>query len=308
MRNIYRFTSLLLTLAFLLVACDGAAPDPAALEATIQAAATGTLGAQLAETLVAQATENAFALAVQATLDASATFAANQTATAQALITPTVTPPPTLAGVGHSGPPDLTLITLAEMNCRFGPATGWAVKQLLPAGQTYPILGRNSDSSWVKIQTGAGECWLAVTSNIDPSGDISLLALAPTPGLPTNTAAPTQAPGLRAGRAIIVDCDGRNFIAVPVESTGGLTFQSGSIAVTRVSDSKQVGYRDSNNLFGASQNSCGGGNASLGPGQLGWVTVLVQTPATEALRIIVTLCTEPGQKGDCYKQAINFNP
>ncbi|TAK12471.1 MAG: SH3 domain-containing protein [Anaerolineae bacterium] len=300
--------TLILVLLISLTACAAPAPDPEALQATIQVAATSTLGAQLAATAEAQATEVALAAALQATLDTQATGVAGQTATAQALITPTVTPPPTLAGVVESGPPDITVLTLAEMNCRLGPSTGLAVVTTLGANQTFSVIGRDATSSWLQIETDAGPCWLANTSNVEPSGDLTLLALAPTPPEPTPTLGPTQAPGILVDRPNIVDCNGQNFIAIPIQSTGGLTFQSGEVTVTRTDTGAVVGERNSNNFFGASQFSCGGGNPSLGPGQLGWLTFQVKVPDDIELRAVITLCTETGLRGDCYKTAVFHRP
>lgn len=299
---------LILVAAMLLAACAAPTPDPESLQATIQVAATGTLGAQLALTAEAQATESALAAALQATLDGQATAVAAQTETAQALITPTITPPPTLAGVIQSGPPDITIQTLAEMNCRVGPSTGLAVLTALPAGGTFNVTGRDTTTNWLRIETDAGACWVANTSNVEASGDLTLLALAPTPPPPTATAGPTQAPGVLAQRPNIVDCEGQNFIAIPIQSTGGLTFQSGEVTVTRTDTGVVVGQRDSNNFFGASQFSCGGGNPSLGPGELGWLTLQIKVPDNVPLRAVITVCTETGHRGDCYKAAVSHNP
>lgn len=303
MRNrLQHILSSLIITGLLLAACGPAAPAPEALQATIQAAATATLGAQLEATVAAQV-----AAANQAETQAAA--AEQTTATAAASITPSVTPPPTLVGVGAGNAPQLTLTTRNAINCRSGPSTGLPVAVVLPAETNYPVLGRNEQNNWVQVEvSGSPACWIAITGNVTIDGDLTRLALAPTPAIPTRTPGPTEAPGFRAARPNLVDCEGRNFIAVLIQPTGGLTLNSGSITVTLQADGSVAGYRDSNNLFGASQNSCGGGNPSVGPGQQAWITVLVKAADNAAMRVLLELCTENGQSGECFKTTVNYNP
>lgn len=309
MRKSRFFLSTLALLIGLLASCSPAAPDPENLLPTIQAAASATLGAQLGATQAAQATQSAVdraRSATEAALNAQA-LAASQTAAAS--ITPSITPPATLVGIIQPNAPRLSLTALAAVNCRFGPSTGLAVLALLEANRAYPILGRNAANNWVQIEfETTTACWVAVTSNVQIDGDVTRLALAATPTLPTRTPGPTEAPGFQAARPVMTDCEGLNYLAIAVQPTGGLSFSSGSVTVTLQSDGTQVGYRDSNSLFGDSRNACGSGTFPLGPGQQGWVTVRVSAAASQPLRVNLRLCTERGQHGQCFSTALNYNP
>jgi len=106
--------------------------------------------------------------------------------------TPTFTATPTLTPT--LGAPIVT--ATQDANCRLGPDTAYGVRSGLPAGQTAPIVGRNTDSSWWVINIGGSECWIwgqlvAVT------GDTSRVPVVTPPPLPTATftqPAPLSAP------------------------------------------------------------------------------------------------------------------
>ncbi|MFH1183440.1 MAG: hypothetical protein V1755_00165 [Chloroflexota bacterium] len=101
--------------------------------------------------------------------------------------TPTLTSTP--------GAPSVT--ATQDSNCRLGPGTTYQVTSSLLVGQTAPITGRNTDSSWWVIQIpGSGECWIW-GELVNVAGDTSQVPVKTPPPLPTATLtqpAPLTAP------------------------------------------------------------------------------------------------------------------
>jgi hypothetical protein len=104
---------------------------------------------------------------------ATPTFAA----TAVASSTPSPVPP-------TSTVPQLTVTGAAvSFFCRVGPATGYGSVDLIIAGQTATITGKNSDGTWWYVQdpkNPAKLCWVAGEA-VTTSGDLSNLPVVPVP-------------------------------------------------------------------------------------------------------------------------------
>lgn len=58
-------------------------------------------------------------------------------------------------------PSDTLVRTYARLNFRNAPATDAAVLEILPAGVTLKVIGRNADSSWLKVSHSGREGWVA---------------------------------------------------------------------------------------------------------------------------------------------------
>jgi len=87
-------------------------------------------------------------------------------------ITPTSTPSTILAS-----PKD------QPVNCRFGPATSYAVAGALNLGRQAEIIGRNSDSSWWYVRNPSNpstSCWLAASAT-DTVGNVESLPVVNPP-------------------------------------------------------------------------------------------------------------------------------
>jgi len=83
-----------------------------------------------------------------------------------------------------------TATATQDGNCRLGPGTAYGVTSSLLTGQTAPITGRNTDSSWWVIQIpGSGECWIWGDIVI-VAGDTSQVPFKTPPPLPTATFTP----------------------------------------------------------------------------------------------------------------------
>ncbi|MCJ7434827.1 MAG: hypothetical protein MUO77_15195 [Anaerolineales bacterium] len=84
--------------------------------------------------------------------------------------------------------PNIPIATAKQdANCRLGPGTAYGVRSNLLTGQTAPITGRTTDSTWWVIQdTGSGECWIW-GEVVTVTGDTSQVPVKTPPPLPTGT-------------------------------------------------------------------------------------------------------------------------
>lgn len=210
----------LLSLAILLFlnACSGTSgPDPTAA----YIAATQTLGAQLQTASAQTATPRPPTQPVP-----------TNTPTATIVI-PSVTAPPTLESVQQDPSTPLTVTLLEEMNCRSGPAMAYRIIGSISNGSSFEILGRNSGGTWWLIQgTPENRCWIYNGTSVSFDGITSSIPFVEAPPLPTNNPEPTAAPGFHLGRPIFYECGGKDFIAMPISSKGGITLSSGKIRLT----------------------------------------------------------------------------
>ena len=92
-------------------------------------------------------------------------------------------------------------VTKAKINLRGGPGTNFAVVGTAAAGESYPVVGRNAASNWLKITLKDGkEAWVAV-GIVQVSGDVSKLALADAATAPAATTATNAVPAANAAPA-----------------------------------------------------------------------------------------------------------
>jgi len=118
-------------------------------------------------------------------------------------------PPPTItAGTNTSAPlppppqasatPSGTLfVTDVGANCRSGPGTNFDKTGSFVQGTYLPLVGRNADSTWWVVRTGANNCWISATTGhtSGPLDNIPVIQAppSPTPGR-TATSSPTSYP------------------------------------------------------------------------------------------------------------------
>ncbi len=98
--------------------------------------------------------------------------------------TPTVTPEaPTPTSTPTLGPPIAT--ANQDANCRFGPGQLYPITGQLLTGQSSPIVGRNTDSTWWVVQAAydGGTCWIA-ESVVTISGDTNGVPVVDAPPFP----------------------------------------------------------------------------------------------------------------------------
>ena len=109
--------------------------------------------------------------------------------------------------------PESALVTAnVNANVRGGPGTNYNVVGVLRVGESAPVTGRNSDSSWWQINYQGGASWIAnsVVTASSTAHDAPVVSAPPPP--PTNTPAPptaTPPPTVTAGPS-----------ATPIPTTG----------------------------------------------------------------------------------------
>ena len=108
--------------------------------------------------------------------------------------TNTSAPPPAKASATPSG---TVFVTDVGANCRNGPGTNYDKIASFAQGTYIPLVGRNSESTWWVVRTGATNCWISGTTGhtSGPLDNIPVVAAppSPTPGM-TATASPTSYP------------------------------------------------------------------------------------------------------------------
>lgn len=60
----------------------------------------------------------------------------------------------------------VTAQTLANLNLRQGPGTGYAVAGSVPANSQVTIIGRNNDGSWLLVKSDAGQVWISAQPDL----------------------------------------------------------------------------------------------------------------------------------------------
>ncbi len=122
--------------------------------------------------------------------------------------TPTATlfatfPPPTIiANTNTSAPPPLPqssatpsgtlFVTDVGANCRTGPGTNFDKIASFAQGAYLPLAGRNSDSTWWVVRTGATNCWISGTTG-HTSGPLDNIPVVASPPTPTVAVTPATA-------------------------------------------------------------------------------------------------------------------
>ncbi|MCB0253069.1 MAG: protein kinase [Anaerolineae bacterium] len=113
------------------------------------------------------------------------------TATPDPTATPvsTATPAPTETPTSTPAPP--AVLAAQPVNLRSGPDEVFDRVGELQAGDSLLITGRNSDGSWLEVQTGEGALAWVLAQLVDTQGDLGSVALASyIPQLPTSTPPP----------------------------------------------------------------------------------------------------------------------
>jgi hypothetical protein len=96
--------------------------------------------------------------------------------------TPTFTPTPTLM---TTTPEDALATADTDLNCRYGPGSGYDIADGLREGETSPVIGVNEQRTWYLIAGphGPTQCWV-LAEYITLNRDISQYPVYPAPPLP----------------------------------------------------------------------------------------------------------------------------
>jgi hypothetical protein len=71
-----------------------------------------------------------------------------------------------------------------DASCRLGPGGDYPLTVVAEQGQSFPIEGRNADTSWLWIKTDLGYCWiLRVLMDVDGDPETAMVrGSSPIPG------------------------------------------------------------------------------------------------------------------------------
>ncbi|KAA3656720.1 MAG: SH3 domain-containing protein [Chloroflexi bacterium] len=140
------------------------------------------------------------------------------------------------------------IINTGAANLRYGPGIGYEVVAVANQGETVSLLGRNADSSWIKVQMSNGTQGWVSAPLLSTSTDLSTLTLI------------TDVPDLNAAAIVATG-------ALNVRSGPGVTYS----VLTNVSMGQSIGLigRASDNVWV---------KARLSTGQEGWVNSSLITP------------------------------
>jgi hypothetical protein len=189
-------------------------------------------------------------------------------------------------------------------NCRTGPAAFYDHKYTALKGMDLVIVGRTTVSDYVivAIPDQPGQlCWLW-TRYAEISGDLT--------SLPLSTPPPTPTPSLKfsLSYSYMEGCVGWD-PGFQVVNTGSVTFESGKIKAEDTVENFTV--EDSTDVFDK-RNGCAIDTSipDLDPGDTGYIyaNTFIEDPDGHELEVTVTLCTGPGQTGQCVSKSLNVTP
>ncbi len=258
----------------------------------------------VAQTIVAGQTSTAAVLSAAGTLAASlvpaATSTPEATATPEFSATPSATPTST-----ETPTPSVPLAALTQnTNCRSGPLAVYDLIRTFLTGEMAQITGKDAAGDyWYVTDPGqpGKDCWLW-GRYVTVSGDTS--------NVPVFTPPPTPTPSLGFTLSYSYMEAGCPFGFAPgfqVVNTGSVTFKSGKIKAEDTVQNETV--ENSTDVFDK-RSGCVGVDTSipdLDPGDTGYIYGnSFSDPFGHEMQVTVTLCTGPGQTGQCVSKTLNF--
>ncbi len=131
---------------------------------------------------------------------------------------------PVVTGAGEPASSATALVATGALNVRSGPGVTYSVVTVASQGQTVQMLGRNANSSWVKIRLSNGtEGWVnAYSDYITPSVAVSSLPFADSPAAPEPPVpvAPGAVLSLRSGPGFSYPVTGSVYQGLQVTAIG----------------------------------------------------------------------------------------
>ena len=276
---------------------------------------TAAISTFFAQTVVADLTKNAPQPTLSATLAATSTFTFTPTFTPTETLTPTAT---------LSATPTLTFTPLIPLisvsvptNCRNGPGKVYDMVGALLVGEIAQVYGRDPTSNYWYIRnpdSGSEFCWVW-GEYATLTGPILLLPVLTPPPTPTPTFTPlptftpTPFPAFKAEYAGLDTCNGSWWVEVTLKNKGTVPLKSVNISVNdKVTGIEVVNLADGfTNLDGCLSKTT---KDTIGPGD----TYLLSAPAFtynptgHELKLIITLCSDTGQKGTCATNKFEVIP
>jgi hypothetical protein len=278
---------------------------------------TGAISTSAAQTVIAGLTQNVLqATLLAATLEASPTFTLEPTTFSPIeTLTPTQTLTSTLA---FTPTPLVPLISVSvPTNCRNGPGKVYGMEGALLVGDFAEVYGRDPTNSYWYIRnpdSGTDFCWVW-GKYATLTGPVLLLPVftpppTPTPTFtPSPTLTPTPFPAFKAEYTNLDICNSSWWVEVKLKNKGSIPLKSVNISVKdNLTGTVLVNLADGFiNLDGCLVKTT---KDILGPDD----TYLLSAPAFtydptgHELKVILTLCSDAGQKGMCATNKIEFTP
>jgi len=277
---------------------------------------TGSISTAAAQTVIAGLTQSALQPLSSPTLAApSETLSPATPEPPTVTATPTETASPTstlIPTLPFTATIEIPLITVSvPTNCRNGPGKVYNMVGALLIGQVAEVYGKDiSGNYWYIRNPGAGDayCWVwgEYATVIGPVPLLPVLTPPPTP-LPTFTFTPS--PGLNVDYVGHDSCGTSWWAEFKLKNTGSIPFKSVSISLKdKATDVSVVNLADGfTNLDGCLKTTT---KDVIGVGD----TYLLSSPAFtydpsgHNIQVVLTLCSETGQKGTCATEKFTFKP
>lgn len=236
--------------------------------------------------------------------------------------TPTITftpEPPTLTSTATFTPTQTSTATLeiplmsvsVPTNCRNGPGKVYVMVGALLVGQTAEVYGRDPTNNYWYIRNpdpGPEFCW-AWGEYATLTGPILLLPIFTPPPTPTPTMTPTPSPAFSAQYSSLDTCNTNWWIEIKLKNTGPIPFKSVDIAVEdKVTNVELENLADGFTNIDGCLKTTTKDKLDSGDTYLLSVPVFAYDPTGHKLRIIITLCSETGQKGLCVRNKFDHTP
>ena len=272
---------------------------------------------------------NAVNTSVAQTVPAALTQNTNQVTLSPALVAtststfspepPTFTPTQTLtATLAFTSTPFVPLISVSvNTNCRNGPGKVYDMVGALLIGETAEVYGRESTNNyWYILNPDLNPkfCWVwgKYATLVGPALLMPIFTPPPTPTAtltPLPTLTPTPSPAFNADYASQDTCNSNWWVEVILKNTGSIPFKSVNISVKdKLTDVVLVNLADGfTNLDGCLVKTTKD-TIGLGDTYLLSAPAFAYNPTGHNLVVVITLCSDTGQKGLCATRKLNFKP
>lgn len=281
---------------------------------------TGAISTAAAQTVVAGLTKNAPQLLSSPTLEITST--ASLTFTPEPpTFTPTETITPTLtltATLPFTATLEIPLISVSvPTNCRNGPGKVYNMVGALLIGQVAEVYGRDaSNIYWYIRNPGAGDpfCWVwgEYATVIGPALLLPVFTPPPTPTatltpLPTKT--PTPSPAFKSDYVSLDTCNNAWWAEIQLKNTGSIPFKSVNISVTdKATDIVVVNLADGFTNIDGCLKTTTKDIIGIGDTYLLSAPAFTYNPTGHNIQVVITLCSDTGQKGMCATNKFTFKP
>jgi hypothetical protein len=279
---------------------------------------TGAISTSAAQTVIAGLTQNVPQATLSATFETTPTFTFTSeppTFTQTETLTPTQTLTATLV---FTPVPLVPLISVSvPTNCRSGPGKVYGMEGALLVGDFAEVYGRDPTNNYWYIRnpdSGPDFCWVwgKYATLTGPVLLVPVFTPPPTPTptfTPSPTLTPTPFPAFKAEYASLDTCNGSWWVEIKLKNKGSISLKSVNISVRdNLTGTVLVNLADGfTNLDGCLVKTT---KDALGPDDTYLLSApgFVYDPTGHELKVILTLCSDAGQKGMCATDRIEFTP